>query len=589
MSVKDYLQHHLVYLDGGMGTQLQQQGLGPGERPERWNLTHPEAIVAVHRAYFEAGSNVVCTNTFGANCLKFPGEELEAIVKAALDNARTARDTSAGEQAKFIALDIGPTGKLLAPLGDLDFEEAVAVFARTVTLGVKYGAELIVIETMSDAYETKAALLAAKENSTLPVFVTNAYGEAGRLMTGASPAAMVALLEGMGADAVGANCSLGPRQLRSVAEKLLENASVPVVLKPNAGLPRVVDGVTCFDISAEEFAAEVAALVDKGVRVVGGCCGTTPAYIQALTAATAGKQPVPLADKGQTVVSSYTHTVSFEEEPVIIGERLNPTGRKALQKALLAGDIDTLVDEAMNQQDEGAQILDVNVGLPGVDEAATLTAAVQELQTILNLPLQIDTADTTAMEAALRRYNGKAVINSVTGEAARMEAVFPLVKKYGGVVVALTMDENGIPATAEGRVAIARRILDTAAGWGIAKKNLLFDPLALPVSTDDKAAAVTLEALRRIRQELGCHTVLGISNVSFGLPGRDYLNSQFLTMALENGLSAAILNPGSAEMQKAIHTWRLLRGLDPHCAAYLSTARGLALPAEETNETEGSR
>lgn len=580
MNIKAYLNEHIVYLDGGMGTQLQAQGLGPGERPELWNLSHPEAIIAVHRAYFEAGSNVVCTNTFGANCLKFSGDELEAIVKSALDNARAARDTSAGEQEKFIALDIGPTGKLLAPLGDLDFEEAVAVFAHTVKLGVQYGAELIVIETMSDAYETKAALLAAKENSTLPVFVTNAYGEAGRLMTGASPAAMVALLEGMGADAVGANCSLGPRQLYGVAEELLENASVPVILKPNAGLPRVVDGVTHFDVSAEEFAAEVAALVDKGVRVVGGCCGTTPAYIQALTAATAGKQPVPLTDKELTVVSSYTHTVSFGEDLVVIGERLNPTGRNALQKALLAGDIDVLVDEGMNQQDEGAQILDVNVGLPGVDETTTLTAAIGELQTILNLPLQIDTADSAAMAAALRRYNGKAMINSVTGEAARMEAVFPLAKKYGGVVVALTMDENGIPATAEGRVAIARRIVEAAADWGIDKKHLLFDPLALPVSTDDKAAAVTLEALRRIRQELGCHTVLGISNISFGLPGRDYLNSQFLTLALENGLSAAILNPGSAELQKALCAHRLLKGLDPHCAAYIASARTFADSAE---------
>ncbi|MBR5540523.1 MAG: homocysteine S-methyltransferase family protein [Clostridia bacterium] len=578
MTFREFLQHNIVRLDGGFGTMLQAQGLQPGELPERWNLSHPEQITAIHKAYYEAGSQIVSANTFGANSLKFDDAELETIVKAAFENARAAK--MQGDQ--FIALDIGPTGKLLKPFGDLDFEDAVAVFAKTVKLGVKYGADLIFIETMNDSYETKAAVLAAKENSDLPILVSNAYGEDGKLMTGASPAAMVALLEGLGVDALGANCSLGPRQLRGVMRELLTAASVPVILKPNAGLPKTVGGNTVFDVAPEEFANEVAALMTEGVRLVGGCCGTTPEYIRTLTAKTAGMQPKPIEAKAKTVVSSYTHTVEFGNEPILIGERINPTGKKRFKQALLENDMDYILKEGVAQQDKGVHILDVNVGLPDIDERELLTRAVCELQAIIDLPLQIDTADAAAMEAALRRVNGKPLINSVNGKEESMRAIFPLVKQYGGVVIALTLDENGIPDTAEGRVKIAEKILETAAEYGIERHDIVFDTLAMTISADQQSALVTLEALRRILTELGCHTSLGVSNVSFGLPARDAVNSTFFALALENGLSAAIMNPYSAQMMQTYYTYRALKGLDENCAAYIAAAEQFSVVAAPT-------
>ena len=576
MNFKDFLQQNKVYLDGGMGTLLQEKGLRPGERPELWNLSCPEAVTQIHKAYFEAGANVVCTNTFGANTLKFDPETLRSIIAAAVENAKLARQTAAAPQEKFIALDMGPTGKLLKPYGDLDFEEAVAVFAETVKIGVRCGVDLILIETMNDAYETKAAVLAAKENCCLPIIVTNAYGADGKLMTGATPAAMVALLEGLGVDALGANCSLGPAQLAGVAEELLKNASVPVVLKPNAGLPHTENGRTVFDVSPAEFAAELAKLMEKGLRVVGGCCGTTPAHIAALTAKTAAIRPQYPTDKGLTVVSSYTHAVEFGEKTRLIGERINPTGKKRLKTAILEGDLDYILSEGVAQQEKKVDILDVNVGLPGIDEPKVLTKAVTSLQEIIDLPLQIDTADAVAMEAALRRYNGKALINSLSGKESSMAAIFPLVKKYGGVVVALTLDENGIPATAEGRFEIAKKILKTAENYGISRKNIVFDTLCMPISADSSAGKTTLQAMARIRRELGCHTVLGVSNVSFGLPNRDAVNGVFFTLAMENGLSAAIMNPNSAEMWKAYYGFNALKGLDENCGAYMANAARFA-------------
>lgn len=594
MDFLTFLKENNVYLDGGMGTLLQARGLGPGEHPEEWNLTHADDIIAIHKSYFDAGSNVVATNTFGANGLKFSEEHLEEIVAAAIANAKSARELSVSDAPKFVALDIGPSGKLLAPLGDLDFEDAVALFAKTVRLGVKYGVDLVVVETMNDSYETKAALLAVKENCDLPVIVTNAYGEDGKLMTGATPAAMVALLEGMGADAIGANCSLGPRQLRGVAEELLACASAPVVLKPNAGLPRAVDGKTVFDVTVEEFCDDVAALMKKGVRAVGGCCGTTPEYIKRLVEKTAHLAPISTTPKNRTVISSYTHAVTFGDDPILIGERINPTGKKRFKQALVEKDMDYILGEGVNQQEKGVHVLDVNVGLPDIDEKEMLVRSVCELQAILDLPLQIDTANAEAMEAALRRYNGKAMINSVNGKAESMAAVFPLVKKYGGLVVALTLDESGIPETVEGRVAIAKRILATAETYGIEKTDIIFDTLAMTVSADPTAATVTIGALREIRQTLGCHTSLGVSNVSFGLPNRDAVNGTFFTMALAGGLSAAIMNPYSADMMKAYYSYRVLRGLDPNCAAYINAAESfatvVATAAEKKNEavTDGS-
>ena len=588
MNLREYLKNHIVVLDGGMGTLLQQRGLNPGEFPERWNISHPDEIRAIHKAYFDAGSNIVSANTFGANALHFEHDELELIVKTALDNAKTARRQSDSPQEKFIALDVGPTGKLLKPMGDLDFEDAVSVFSEVVRLGVKYGADLVFIETMNDSYETKAALLAAKENSDLPVFVSNAYSENGKLMTGASPAAMVAMLEGMGADAVGVNCSFGPDRLEPIVREYLAYSSLPVILKANAGLPQSVDGKTVYNISAAEFSKITARLVADGVSLAGGCCGTTPEYIRLLKSEIGGVVKTGIEKKDFTVVSSSSHAVFFSDSPVLIGERINPTGKKRFKEALRENDLDYILSEGIKQQDAGAHVLDVNVGLPEIDEPKMLENVVCELQAVTDLPLQIDTSDPVAMERALRRYNGKAMLNSVNGKKASMDAVFPLMKKYGGVAVALTLDEQGIPDTAEGRVAIAKRIVETAARYGIGKNNLIFDTLAMAVSADKNAAAVTLESLRRIHDELGVHTSLGVSNISFGLPKRDFINASFFTSALENGLSAAIMNPFSAEMMKAYHTFRVLHGLDENCAGYISFAENVSGETEVVNGAKKS-
>ena len=588
MNFREFLKENIVCFDGSMGTMLQKMGLGAGELPEMWNITHPQIIIDIHKSYFEAGSNVVTTNTFGANCLKFTDDELEEIVKAAIHNAKVARDMVSKVEHKFIALDLGPTGKLLKPLGDLDFERAVEIFAKTVRLGVKYGADLIIAETLNDSYETKAALLAVKENSDLPIIVSNAYGEDKKLMTGASPAAMVALIEGMGADALGANCSLGPEQLVAVAEELLSKASIPVIIQPNAGLPKIENGQTVFDVTAEQFSSEVSKLVEKGVRIVGGCCGTTPEYIKLLSQKTASLKPCRIIDKNITAVSSYTHTVELKDTPVLIGERINPTGKKRFKQALIDNDINYILTEGVNQQEKGADILDVNVGLPDIDECQMLENAVTQLQTVTNLPLQIDTSDISAMEKALRVYNGKAMINSVNGKAESMKAVFPLVKKYGGVVVALTLDENGIPKTAQGRVEIAEKILQTAKEYGIQKKDIVFDTLALTISADNKSALETLKALNIIKNKLGCHTSLGVSNVSFGLPCRQAINSTFFTLALENGLSAAIMNPYSSDMLKVYYCYKALKGMDENCAEYIAVAENfntVEVPLKEKQKT----
>ena len=568
MNVREFLQQNIVLLDGGTGTLLQAAGLPLGELPERWNLSHAEILKGIHQAYFDAGSNVVATNTFGANALKFSEEELEKLVAAAIENVREGAKRSLGAQEKFIALDIGPLGKLLKPYGDLDFEVAVETFAKTVRLGVKYGADLILIETLGDSYEAKAAVLAAKENSDLPIFVSCAYGEDGKLMTGASPEAMVALLEGMGVDALGINCSLGPKEMQTTVTRLLKAASVPVLVKPNAGLPEA-DG--SYNVDEKEFAKTLVEFVKNGARLVGGCCGTTPSYIESLRKAIAGIEPLPITQKTITSVSSYTHAVYFDT-PVLIGERINPTGKKRFRLALEEKDVGYVLAEGIAQQEKGAHILDVNVGAPGIDEKTELPRYVEELQAVINLPLQIDTSDPVAMERAMRRYNGKPLVNSVNGKKESMAAVFPLVKKYGGVVVGLTLDENGIPETSEGRARIAEKIIAEAQKYGIQKKDIIIDPLAMTVSADKNAANVTLSAVKLIRERFGVHTSLGVSNVSFGLPCRDAVNAAFFALALENGLSAAILNPNSAEMLKTYYAYLALKGLDENCVEYVRFA-----------------
>lgn len=570
MNVLEHINKKITFLDGGMGSLLQARGLKPGELPERWNVTHADDIIDIQKSYFDAGTNIVLANTFGANCLKFEEDELNQLIDAAIKNARKAAELSTGKQEKFVALDIGSIGRLLKPYGDYEFEDAVKVYGKTVEIGAKCGADLVFIETMNDSYDTKAALLAAKENCELPVFVSNAYGEDGKLMTGASPAAMVAMLEGMHADAIGMNCSLGPAQLKGVIDEYLRCASVPVLLKPNAGLPRSVDGKTVYDVLPEEFASLVAGYVKDGVRIVGGCCGTTPDYIKATHSACDGIEPVALTAKNRTVISSNTHAVEFDKQPILIGERINPTGKKRFKEALRNNEIDYILKEGLTQEEKGAHVLDVNVGLPEIDEVQMLKTVTYELQSIINLPLQIDTTDPVAMEAALRLYNGKAMINSVNGKDEVMREIFPLVKKYGGLVVALTLDEDGIPDNAAKRVEIAKHIIEVAAEYGISKNDLIFDTLAMTVSADSNAALATLEALHTIKTELGCHTSLGVSNVSFGLPNREVITAAFFNSALERGLSAAIMNPNAAEMMKTYYCFRALHGLDENCGDYIT-------------------
>ena len=572
MKITEFIKENIVFLDGGTGTLLQAAGLKAGELPERWNITRPDEIIRIHKSYFESGSNIVCTNTFGANRLKFSAPKLEEIISSAIKNARCAIEHSSCDQPKWVALDIGPTGRMLKPLGDLDFEDAVSIFAETVKLGVKYGADLIFIETMSDSYETKAALLAAKENSDLPVFVSNAYGEDGKLMTGATPAAMVAMLEGMGADAIGVNCSLGPKALMPVVEEYLKYSSIPVIVKPNAGMPRVNNGVTEYSLSAGDFATQVSEMINLGARAVGGCCGTTPEYISALVAYSTNITPKLIEAKDIQLVSSYTHAVEFRKKPIIIGERINPTGKPKFREALKKGDIDYILREAIAEEEAGADVLDVNLGIPDINEGEMLPEVIKSLQAVCNLPLQIDSSDPRAIEKALRIYNGKAMINSVNGKAESLNAILPLVKKYGGVVVALTLDENGIPETAEGRFEIAKKIYDEALKHGIDSKDLIFDPLAMSVSADKNAARETLMAVKLIDECLNCSTILGVSNVSFGLPCRDSLNAAFFTMALENGLTAAIVNPHSEEIKKAYNSYAALSGLDENFSGYISFA-----------------
>lgn len=575
--IRKYLGKEYLFYDGGTGTYLQAHGLQPGELPEGWNLTHPEVLIAMHRSFLEAGSNILLTNTFGANAGKLAGTDwnLEALVKAGVANAREAvkRHQEAypeDDRPLFVSLDIGPSGHLMKPYGDLSFEEAYDWFSQVARYGQEAGADLVTIETMSDSYEVKAALLAVKENTSLPVFVTMVFDQSGRLLTGGEIPGTAALLEGLGADAIGLNCGLGPYQMEGLVDILASSTSLPIIVNPNAGLPRTEDGKTVYDIEPEEFGSVMERIATKGAWVLGGCCGTTDAYIRATVEHMQGKKPVERQVVNKTIVTSYAQAVEIGADPVIIGERLNPTGKKWLKTALAEGDTDRILKEALQQQEDGAHILDVNVGLPGLDEAAKFEELIPAIQAVTDLPLQIDTSSPEALERAVRLYNGKPMLNSVNGKRESMEAIFPIVKKYGGVVVGLCLDEEGIPSDAEGRIRIARKIIDTAAAYGISKKDIVIDALALTISADAGSARVTLETLRRLREELGVATVLGVSNISFGLPAREVINSYFFAMALENGLSCGIINPASQMMRDAYDSYRALYGYDKNCAEYIT-------------------
>lgn len=600
--ITDRLGKELLFFDGGMGTLLQEKGLAPGELPETWNISRPEVLKEIHKRYIEAGSDIVLTNTFGANALKFHAEgcSLEDIVKTAVDLAKKAADEadtissghsgiSGRKRTAYTALDIGPTGKLLKPMGDLDFETAYEAFREVMVWGEEAGADLIHIETMSDTYELKAAVLAAKENTSLPVFATAIFDERRKLLTGADVPSVIALLEGLRVDALGINCGMGPEQMLPVVEEYIKYSSLPVIVKPNAGLPKQRDGHTYYDVSPGEFAGYMGKIVSMGACVIGGCCGTTPDHIQAMTNFCRRLDIIPPSEKNDTIVSSYGQSVFLGKGSKIIGERINPTGKKKFKQALKDHDLEYILREGIAQQDNGAHILDVNVGLPDIDEIAMMKETVQALQSVVNLPLQIDTVDAAAMEAALRIYNGKAMVNSVSGKQESMDKVFPLIRKYGGVVIGLTLDEAGIPGDAEGRVRIAERIISEAAKYGIKKKDIVIDALAMTISSEPDGAKVTLETLRRLRDDLNVNTVLGVSNISFGLPARPVVNAAFYTMAMMNGLSAGIINPSSEDMMKAWYAYHALMGLDANCESYIDHYSNVqtanAAPSENGRKT----
>ena len=562
----------LLYFDGGMGTLLQSKGLKPGELPEVWNLEHTEEIVDIHRQYYEAGSDIVLTNTFGANALKFHDSKyaLKDIVTAAVANVKKAASLGVHDGREvYTALDIGPTGKLLKPMGDLAFEDAYEAFKEVVKYGEDAGVDLIHIETMSDTYEVKAAVLAAKENTDLPVFATMIFDEKGKLLTGGDVPSVVAMLEGLRVDALGINCGMGPEQMLPILSEIMEYTSIPVIVKPNAGLPKQRDGEVYYDVVPRQFAQTMQKVLQLGASVIGGCCGTTPEHIRVMIQGVQSRQlqrPVP-TDK--TIVSSYGKAVLLGQKPMIIGERINPTGKKKFKQALKEHDMDYILKEGITQQDRGAHILDVNVGLPDIDEVAMMKEVITELQSVTSLPLQIDTVDIKAMEAAMRIYNGKPMVNSVNGKQESMDQVFPLIQKYGGVVIGLTIDEEGIPNTAEGRIKIARKIIKEAEKYGIQKKDIVIDVLAMTISSEPDGAKVTLEALKGVREAYGVCTVLGVSNISFGLPYRPAINSNFYTMAMQNGLSAGIINPSSEDMMRSYFSFCALMNYDENCEEYI--------------------
>ena len=573
----------MIILDGAMGTMLQSAGLKPGELPELLALTNPKLLTSIHQRYAQRGADVIYANTFGANRRKLAptGHTVEEVVTAAI---RAAKAGCSWTKAK-VAVDIGPLGELLAPLGTLPFEKAVSQFAEIAAAGERAGADLAVIETMTDLYEAKAALLAVKEATNLPVMVTMSFDESGRTFTGCTVASMAATLEGLGADAIGINCSLGPQQLLPLLRELCAATHLPVIAKPNAGLPDPVTGR--YSLTPAAFAAAMVDIVRAGVSIVGGCCGTTPEHILALRSAVISTTPGRREIRQRSIVCTPTTPVVLDGVRVI-GERINPTGKKRFQQALLENDLDYIADVAIAQEDAGAAILDVNVGYPGVDEVMMLPRVVQKLQEVTTLPLQLDSTNPEALAAALRVVNGKAAVNSVNGDPKVLAAILPVVKKYGAAVVGLTLDESGLPKTAEQRVAIARRILDAALAHGIPREDVWIDCLTLTVSAQQEQAEATLEAVRRVRQELGLQTVLGVSNISFGLPNRLLVAQTFLIRALHAGLTLPIINPNQKEMIDAVAAFRVLSGEDENCGAYVERFANAASPAPQIPNS-GSR
>lgn len=556
-----------LYFDGAMGTMLQNRGLKLGEIPELYNMTHPELIEGIHREYLEAGSNFVTTNTFGANCYKMQKSEytVEEIITKAIEIAKLAK---ADFPNTYIALDVGPCGKVLKPVGDISFEECYEVFKEQVIIGEKAGADVILLETFTDLYELKAAVLAAKENTSLPILCTMSFEENGRTFFGTSLESMVLTMEGLGVSAIGLNCSLGPKQLKPIVEKLMKMAHIPVMVQPNAGLPSMKKGQMHYDIDKEEFAQILKEFAQLGVSILGGCCGTTPEYIRLMTQEAKTVPYEVCYPPRKAGICSASQVVDFEDIR-IIGERLNPTGKKPLQAALRSENMDFVIREAMAQVEQGAHILDVNMGMPDMDEVSLLKKAVLEVQAAVNLPLQIDSSNVQALEEAVRIYNGKPLINSVSGKKESLEQILPIAKKYGAAVLGLALDERGIPESAEDRLEVATRIVNAALKLGIPKEDVFIDCLVVTASAQQILVKETLRAVKLVKEQLGVKTVLGISNVSFGLPQRPIINRNMLAAALMQGLDAPIMNPGDSGMKEAIAAYRVLMGLDEDSKDYI--------------------
>lgn len=588
MNLRELLGKRILFFDGGMGTMLQKNGMKGGEIPELLNITNSELIYNIHEEYLKAGADIITTNTFGANPLKSEeiGGGLDVIIASAVGTARKAvNNYSTPEKPRFVAFDMGPTGRLLEPLGDLSFDECYESFKKPAMLAEQCGADLVIIETMSDTLEAKAAVLAVKENTSLPVFLTMTFDESYKTLTGGDVTVMSAMFEGLGVDCLGINCGLGPKQIAEMMADLAKVSSIPIMAQPNAGLPQIVDGKTIYDVDPAEFGRECEKIAALGASVIGGCCGTTPEHIAELVK-TCSKYTPDVSEKDFTVVTSYSKAVFLDNRPVIIGERINPTGKKKFQQALREQDIDYILNEAFSQRDAGAHILDVNVGLPEINECETMEKAVKAISAAVNLPLQIDSSDPRTIERALRIYNGKPMINSVNGKKESLDTILPIVQKYGGVLVGLCLDEDGIPALAEDRVKIAENIAREAEKYGIKRKNLVMDALTLTISAQQTESAETLKALKMIKENLGIKTVLGVSNISFGLPRREIVNGAFFTLALAGGLDACIINPCADSMMNAYRAYRALSCIDEGCKDYVEAYAGTKAATTVTRADE---
>lgn len=584
MTIIGELKENRLLFDGAMGTMLQKMGLPVGLEPEYFNLSHPETITKIHQEYVAAGADVVTTNTFQANRVKLKKDELPAIIHAAVKLARAA-------QPKYVAYDMGPIGQLMAPMGTLSFDQAYEMFQVQAVLAEKAGADVVVLETMSDLLETKAAILAIKENTQLPIFCTMTFQEDGRTFVGTDPVTAILTLQSLGINAVGVNCSLGPKELLPIVEEILKYAVIPVMVQANAGLPEMKDGQTFYSLTVDDYGSAIEKMLKSGVRIVGGCCGTNPDFIFKLRQLV-DEIPLPtLSPQKVTAITSGSQTVILNDGLHLIGERINPTGKKRLKEALRKKDISYVLKEGLKQIEAGADILDVNVGLPEIDEAQMMQKVVQELQGIVTAPLQIDSVSIAAIEAGARYYNGRPLINSVNGKEESMQEIFPIAKKYGAVVLGLALDEMGIPDTAEKRLAVAEKIVKTAATYGIPKEDVMIDPLVLTASAQQDQVQVTLDTIRLVREKLGVLTVAGLSNVSFGLPNREVLNGVFLAAAVGAGLNAPIVNPLSDFLMQMVQSLRVINNQDRDAADYIAKSQQLtitsnqsAAPVEATTE-----